>query len=107
VNDVANVNIDAKLIRNDRNRAPNGGIKTTSDLADTVELANGCACKRLLKPPQDSMLISTDMQELIPFGTHELTSSVAPIGCSIQDELFASFEELLGLADKRGSTYDR
>lgn len=45
VNDVANVNIDAKLIRNDRNRAQNGGIKTTSDLADTVELANGCACK--------------------------------------------------------------
>ncbi len=45
VNDVANVNIDAKLIRNDRTRGPNNGTKTTSDLADTVELANGCACK--------------------------------------------------------------
>lgn len=28
-------------------------------------------------------------------------------GCSIQDELFASFEQLLDLAKKRGSTYDR
>ena len=44
VNDVAGVNIDAKLIRNDRNRDRSGGINTTSDLADTIELANGCAC---------------------------------------------------------------
>ncbi|KAK9905575.1 hypothetical protein WJX75_002363 [Coccomyxa subellipsoidea] len=71
VNDVANVNIDAKLIRNDRNRGPTNGTKTTSDLTDTIELANGCAC------------------------------------CSIQDELFASFEQLLALADKKGTTYDR
>ncbi|KAK9846333.1 hypothetical protein WJX81_001781 [Elliptochloris bilobata] len=71
VNDVAGVNIDAKLIRNDRNRDRRGGINTTSDLADTIELANGCAC------------------------------------CSIQDELFASFEQLLALADRKGTTYDR
>lgn len=44
VNDVAHVNIDAKLIRNDRNRDQDKSTKTTSDLADTVELANGCAC---------------------------------------------------------------
>ena len=90
VNDVADVNIDAKLVRNDRTRQRNnnagggengageggegGGSKgnnTTSDLADTIELANGCAC------------------------------------CSIQDELFGSFEQLLSLADAKGATYDR
>ncbi|KAK9819758.1 hypothetical protein WJX72_002032 [[Myrmecia] bisecta] len=71
VNDVAAVNIDAKLIRNDRNRDRGATNNTTSDLADTIELANGCAC------------------------------------CSIQDELFASFQQLLDMADKRGSTYDR
>ena len=93
VNDVADVNIDAKLVRNDRSRQRNnnGGDKdgdaskdvngeggggkgnnnTTSDLADTIELANGCAC------------------------------------CSIQDELFGSFEQLLSLADAKGASYDR
>lgn len=30
-----------------------------------------------------------------------------PAGCNIQDELFASFENLIALADKRGSSYDR
>jgi hypothetical protein len=48
VNDVASINIDAKLIRNDRNREQDKGAKTTSDLADTVELANGCACELCL-----------------------------------------------------------
>ena len=48
VNDVASVNIDAKLIRNDRSREKSNGINTTSDLADTIELANGCACKPTL-----------------------------------------------------------
>lgn len=28
-------------------------------------------------------------------------------GCSLQDELFASFEQLLALADEKGTTYDR
>eukprot|EP01023_Acetabularia_acetabulum_P008770 TRINITY_DN13842_c0_g2_i3.p1 TRINITY_DN13842_c0_g2~~TRINITY_DN13842_c0_g2_i3.p1 ORF type:complete len:485 (-),score=76.18 TRINITY_DN13842_c0_g2_i3:487-1941(-) len=43
VNDVAAVNIDAQLIRNDV--AKNGNSKSsTTDLADTIELANGCAC---------------------------------------------------------------
>ena len=46
VNDVATVNVDAKLIRNDRTRDRDQGNNTTSDLADTIELANGCACKR-------------------------------------------------------------
>uniref|UniRef100_A0A1D2AFQ4 CobW C-terminal domain-containing protein n=2 Tax=Auxenochlorella protothecoides TaxID=3075 RepID=A0A1D2AFQ4_AUXPR len=41
VNDVAAVNIDAKLIRGDAARDPNS---TTADLTDTIELANGCAC---------------------------------------------------------------
>lgn len=71
VNDVANVNIDAKLIRGDRNKDRENGLNTTTDLADTIELANGCAC------------------------------------CSIQDELFASFGQLLNLAESRSSSFDR
>ncbi|KAK9791398.1 hypothetical protein WJX73_003423 [Symbiochloris irregularis] len=71
VNDVANVNIDAKLIRNDRNKDRDKGQNSTNDLAETIELANGCAC------------------------------------CSIQDELFASFGQLLDSADRRSSTFDR
>jgi G3E family GTPase len=45
VNDVASINIDAKLVRNDRNRARGEQVNTTADLADTIELANGCACE--------------------------------------------------------------
>jgi hypothetical protein len=45
VNDVASINIDAKLVRNDRNRARSDAVNTTADLADTIELANGCACE--------------------------------------------------------------
>jgi hypothetical protein len=45
VNDVASINIDAKLVRNDRNRARSDQVNTTADLADTIELANGCACE--------------------------------------------------------------
>ena len=47
INDVASVNVDAKLVRNDKNRAGQAATATTtttSDLADTVELSNGCAC---------------------------------------------------------------
>ncbi|KAK9866837.1 hypothetical protein WJX84_011588 [Apatococcus fuscideae] len=71
VNDVADVNIDAKLIRNDRTKSRKGQQNTTADLADTIELANGCAC------------------------------------CSIQEELFGSFEKLLTIADQKGVKYDR
>lgn len=70
VNDVASVNIDAKLIRN-TGREGTETFKSTSDLTDTIELANGCAC------------------------------------CSIADELFDSFENLLNIAKKRGIRYDR
>jgi G3E family GTPase len=42
VNDVAAVNIDAKLIRNQNNTDEK--TNTTSDLAPTIELQNGCAC---------------------------------------------------------------
>jgi Ni2+-binding GTPase involved in maturation of urease and hydrogenase len=45
VNDVANINVDAKLIRNDRNRDRLSNINTTTDLTDTIELQNGCACE--------------------------------------------------------------
>eukprot|EP00887_Chlorella_sp_A99_P005800 scaffold1.g5800.t1 len=72
VNDVASVNIDAKLLRSDgRGQRDPSKPASTADLADTIELANGCAC------------------------------------CSIADELFVSFENLLALADKRGVPFDR
>lgn len=45
VNDVATINVDAKLIRNDRNRGRDQQLNTTADLTDTIELANGCACE--------------------------------------------------------------
>lgn len=56
VNDVANVNIDAKLIRNDRNRDRSKEKNTTADLADTIELANGCACTPCFLPQRGSLL---------------------------------------------------
>jgi G3E family GTPase len=45
VNDVASINIDAKLVRNDRNRGRGDGVNSTADLTDTIELQNGCACE--------------------------------------------------------------
>ena len=47
VNDVASINIDAKLIRNDQSRSQNPA-SSPADITDTVELANGCACTSLL-----------------------------------------------------------
>lgn len=41
VNDVAAINIDAKLVRNQQTKQ---AIRSTSDLAPTIELQNGCAC---------------------------------------------------------------
>lgn len=119
VNDVADVNIDAKLVRNDRSRARGGGgdaggdgapagPSTTSDLADTVELANGCACEWMREKGgggQEGAESSFRVRVVNPppFPPPPFFSP----GCSIQDELFGSFEQLLTLADKKGSTYDR
>ena len=50
VNDVASINVDAKLLRNDRNRGRSQEPKSTADLTDTIELANGCACEQRLIP---------------------------------------------------------
>lgn len=47
VNDVATINVDAKLLRNDRNRGRRQQLNSTTDLTDTIELANGCACERI------------------------------------------------------------
>ena len=51
INDVAGVNVDAKLVRNDRSRGGVAKTDSTSDLTDTLELANGCACVLLLRRP--------------------------------------------------------
>ena len=113
INDVASVNIDAKLIRNDRNRDRSGGINTTSDLADTIELANGCACA----PPGLSCFHAdvvrlrcrhcVNAKHASCMERAQLSAPALDAGCSIQDELFASFEQLLALADRKGITYDR
>lgn len=50
VNDVASINVDAKLLRNDRNRGRSQQPKSTADLTDTIELANGCACELCQTP---------------------------------------------------------
>eukprot|EP00951_Prasinocladus_malaysianus_P002449 scaffold17311_cov47-Prasinocladus_malaysianus.AAC.1 len=88
VNDVASVNIDAKLVRNDKAKQALEGTatRTTSDLADTVELANGCACEYLARWPSDWQ---------------------RRLCCNVQDELFASFDQLLKLMDSRGTKFDR
>ena len=98
VNDVATVNVDAKLIRNDRTRDRDQKYNTTSYLADTIELANGCACKCLLK--------------LVIFSCLGVCCAGSQIyawdaGCSIADELFTSFQQLLTLAARKGVKYDR
>lgn len=53
MNDVAAVNIDAKLIRGAaaarEGAEAEGPSGTTADLADTIELANGCACCRCVR----------------------------------------------------------
>ena len=47
VNDVASINIDAKLIRNDQSRKQQPA-NSPADITDTIELANGCACAKAL-----------------------------------------------------------
>lgn len=71
VNDVANVNIDAKLIRGDRNKDRENGLNTTTDLADTIELANGCACE--FSAPD--VLLSESMQSLVDVLNAQLKKS--------------------------------
>ena len=117
VNDVAAINIDAKLIRNDRTRE--NGANSTSDLADTIELANGCACELRFAQVCWAVHAALSQKALTPHGhlleqhalptTAPYPASEPPVvfaGCSIQDELFASFEQLLTLADRKGSKYD-
>lgn len=104
VNDVADVNIDAKLIRNDRTKSRKGEQNTTADLADTIELANGCACEFLHR-----ILLYCIVKVLycsaLSTGPQLLLSACA--GCSIQEELFGSFEKLLTIAAQKKVKYDR
>ena len=45
--------------------------------------------------------------EWTPTRALTLRHTLLTAGCSIQDELFGSFEQLLALADEKGTTYDR
>lgn len=98
VNDVASVNIDAKLVRNDQSRGGDPANSTTADLADTIELQNGCVCtlriQHWCKQPAPSSTPLAAQPSLYP-------------GCSIQDELFLSFQQLLDVSAKKGILYDR
>lgn len=67
VNDVASINIDAKLVR-ERTSAGAGG---DDGLADSIELQNGCAC------------------------------------CNASDELLQGISQLLRMAHRCGTQYDR
>ena len=78
VNDVAEVNIDAKLVRKTGVKAVDGAGpgaappgKRVADLAETVELDNGCAC------------------------------------CTAGDDLFQALAQLVTLSKKRGRPFDR
>ena len=110
----AGINIDAKLIRNDRTNQK--GPTSTSDLADTVELANGCACE--LNSFSMSILMGAAMLDNMSCSPEakslnfkfQICCKWVPYisaGCSIQDELFSSFEQLLSIADRKGVVYDR
>lgn len=102
INDVAAINVDAKLIRNDRNRGRSQKLNSTSDLAYTIELANGCACEYGHPLTSWHTLGQDNQQHCLVCLCHLLCA-----GCSIQDELFASFEQLISLSDKRGQPFDR
>ena len=104
MNDVANVNIDAKLIRSNKNKDREGNINTTTDLADTIELANGCACESFSCFTWCRSTSAGCSQVLL---ARRLLSCAICAGCNIQDELFDSFEQLLKLADTKGIAYDR
>ena len=143
VNDVASVNIDAKLIRGAAGPRQDGtaGTATTSDLADTIELANGCACCRWVAGSGSWQHLCSAVRCLGPHlpavchrsashgqgaaccrchhhhgctakppSVHQPSSALALnlfTRCSISDELFGSFENLIKLSDKRGVPYDR
>lgn len=72
VNDVAAVNIDAKLIRADQTRSD---PSTTTDLADTIELANGCACEWSLSWGIDAVSIISKGRSVVDL--HNSTESIS------------------------------
>lgn len=110
VNDVAAVNIDAKLIRADQNRAD---PSSTTDLADTIELANGCACTWSGGVDRVGCLDYRvgGVYRVRVFVLRFVYLSVCDIalaaGCSIADELMLSFANLIELSDRRETPYDR
>ena len=55
------------------------------------------------------MLVSTQLAAVTPPPVYLLSHKVETpnAGCSIADELFTSFEQLLTLADRKGVKYDR
>ena len=70
VNDVAAINIDAKLVANQDLTGADDAKTTIAKLSDMVSLENGCAC------------------------------------CSASEELFVGLNNLLQLADARGTAFD-
>lgn len=64
---------------------------------------------RLLHPEGSSVYLTTPNSPNPLYKPHTLLNTLlnAWTGCSIQDELFASFQQLLDAADKSGNKYDR
>lgn len=54
-----------------------------------------------------SLDLPLDVCLFLPLICPLTTFSVLNAGCSIQDELFSSFEQLLKLMDTRGTQFDR
>ena len=72
---VAGVNIDAKLIRNDRTNANKQTYTSTKDLAETVELENGCACKQ--SHQNTSKICMQPAWSSSPMGTSDMLDMLA------------------------------
>ena len=86
VNDVASTNIDAKLLARPREKEEGGG-------GGTPNAGNGGASDQVV-----------EMGALQAWDTAELQNGC--VCCSLSDELFASIDRLLSLAEQRGYTYD-
>jgi G3E family GTPase len=87
--------------RNDNRQRDSSKPASTADLTDTIELANGCACEYMI------WLWALICHACIPLLIVCLPLPHTTAGCSIADELFDSFENLLKVAQRRGITYDR
>jgi len=104
VNDVAKVNIDSKLVRE------RTGMPGSDDMADCVELQNGCACcnasDELLQVALPGLLGLARLGRLA--SKHRPARSVfGSLLCWPGANVPQGISQLLRLANRRGQLYDR